>query len=44
MPFSYDNQNQGKAIEPLDIYDHIKASLRTIARLASEDEYEDYNS
>ena len=42
-PFSYEKQNQREAIEPLDTYDHIKASLKTVARPASEDEYEDYN-
>ena len=26
------------------MYNRIKASLKTIARLASEDEYKDYNS
>ncbi len=26
------------------MYDRIKASLKTVARLASEDEYKDYNS
>ena len=44
IPFLYEKQNQGEAIEPLDTYDRIKASLKTIARPASEDEYEDYNS
>ena len=43
-PFSYEKQNQGEATEPLDTYDRIKASLKTVARPASEDEYEDYNS
>jgi hypothetical protein len=43
-PFSYEKQNQGEAAEPLDTYDRIKASLKTVARPASEDEYEDYNS
>ena len=28
----------------MDTYDHIKASLKTVARPASEDEYEDDNS
>ena len=26
------------------MYDRIKASLETVARLASKDEYKDYNS
>ena len=26
------------------MYDRIKASFKTVARLVSEDEYEDYNS
>ena len=43
-PFSYDKQNQGKATEPLDTYDRIKALLKTVARPASKDEYKDYNS
>ena len=43
-PFSYEKQNQGEATELLDTYDRIKASLKTVARPASEDEYEDYNS
>ena len=43
-PFSYKDQNQGEAIEPLDAYDRIKLSLSAIARPASEDEYKDYNS
>ena len=44
IPFSYEKQNKGEAIKPLDTYDRIKASLKTVARPASEDEYEDYNS
>ena len=42
-PFSYENQNQ---VEPqeLDAFDWIALSLRSIARLASKDEYKDYNS
>jgi hypothetical protein len=43
-PFSYENQNQGEAIEPLDAYNQIKLSLSAVARLASKDEYKDYNS
>jgi hypothetical protein len=43
-PFLYKKQNQGEAAEPLDTYNRIKASLKTVARPASEDEYEDYNS
>src|SRR6266536_2066050 len=42
--FSYEKQNKGEATKPLDIYNRIKASLEIVARLASEDEYEDYNS
>ena len=43
IPFSYKTQDQ---VEPqeLDAYDRIALSLRSIARPASEDEYEDYNS
>jgi hypothetical protein len=44
IPFSYEKQNKGEAAKPLDTYDRIKASLETVARPASEDEYEDYNS
>jgi len=40
----YKKQNQGEAAELLDTYDRIKASLKTVARPASKDEYEDYNS
>ena len=43
-PFLYEDQKQGEAIEPLDAYNRIKLSLSVIARPASEDEYEDYNS
>ena len=42
-PFSYENQNQAEPQE-LDAFDRIALSLRSIARPASEDEYEDYNS
>ena len=42
-PFSYKNQNQGEAVELLDAYNRIKLSLSAIARLASKDEYKDYN-
>jgi len=42
-PFSYENQKQ---VEPkeLDAFNRIALSLRSVARPASEDEYEDYNS
>ena len=42
--FSYEKQNQGETAKPLNTYDRIKASLKTVARPASEDEYKDYNS
>jgi hypothetical protein len=42
-PFSYENQNQAEPQE-LDAFDRIALSLRSVARPASEDEYEDYNS
>ena len=38
-PFSYEKQNKGEAIKPLNTYDRIKTSLETVARPASEDEY-----
>ena len=41
--FSYENQNQAE-LQELDTFDRIALSLRSIARLASEDEYKDYNS
>jgi hypothetical protein len=41
-PFSYDNPSQD--IPEMDPFDKIALSLRTVARPASEDEYEDYNS
>ena len=40
-PFSYDNPSQD--LLELDAFDKIALSLRTVARPASEDEYEDYN-
>jgi hypothetical protein len=43
-PFLYKNQNQEEAVELLDAYDRIKLSLSTVAKPASKDEYEDYNS
>ena len=43
-PFLYEKQNKGEATKPLDTYDRIKASLKTVARLASKDKYKDYNS
>ena len=42
-PFSYENQNQEEPRE-LDAFDWIALSLHLVARLASEDEYKDYNS
>jgi hypothetical protein len=39
--FSYDNPKEPKE---LDAFDQIVLSLRSVARPASEDEYEDYNS
>ena len=42
LPFSYDNPS--KELLELDAFDQIALSLRTVARPASEDEYEDYNS
>jgi hypothetical protein len=42
-PFSYENQNQEEP-RVLDAFDRIALSLRSVARPASEDEYEDYNS
>ena len=42
MPFSYDNAF--KELKELDAFDRIALSLRSVARPASEDEYEDYNS
>ena len=42
-PFSYENQNQAELRE-LDAFDRIALSLRSVARPASKDEYEDYNS
>ncbi len=40
--FSYDNLS--KKPKELDTFDQIALSLRSVARPASEDEYEDYNS
>jgi hypothetical protein len=40
--FSYDNPAQKP--KELDAFDLIALSLRSVARPASEDEYEDYNS
>ncbi len=42
--FSYEKQNKKEAIKPLNTYDYIKMSLKTVTKPASEDEYEDYNS
>jgi hypothetical protein len=39
--FSYDNSRE---LRELDAFDRIALSLRSVARPASEDEYEDYNS
>jgi hypothetical protein len=41
-PFSYDNPSQD--LLELDAFNKIALSLRTVARLVSKDEYEDYNS
>jgi hypothetical protein len=41
-PFSYGDPSQ--EVPELDAFDKIALSLRTVARPASEDEYEDYNS
>ena len=41
-PFSYDNPS--RELLELDRFDQIALSLRAVAQLASEDEYEDYNS
>jgi hypothetical protein len=43
IPFSYENQNQAKPRE-LNIFNQIILSFRSITRLTSENEYEDYNS
>jgi hypothetical protein len=40
--FSYDNPS--RELPELDAFDRIALSLRSVARPASEDEYEDYNS
>jgi hypothetical protein len=40
--FSYDNPS--RELPELDTFDRIALSLRLVARPASEDEYEDYNS
>jgi hypothetical protein len=42
VSFSYDNPS--KEIREFDIFDQITLSLQQIARPASEDEYENYNS
>jgi hypothetical protein len=42
MPFSYNNPS--RELPELDRFDQIALSLRAVARPASEDEYEDYNS
>jgi len=42
LTFSYDNPS--KEPKELDTFDQIALSLRLVARPASEDEYEDYNS
>ena len=42
-PFLYENQNQ-EELQELDAFDQIALSLCSVARPASEDEYEDYNS
>ena len=42
VPFSYDNSS--KEVKELDAFDQIALSLQQVARPASEDEYEDYNS
>ena len=42
VPFSYDNPS--REVRELDAFDQIALSLQQVARLASEDEYEDYNS
>jgi hypothetical protein len=44
-PFLFKKQNQEEGpLKPLDTYDRIKATLEAVARPASQDEYEDYNS
>ncbi len=43
ISFSYEKQNKEEIIKSLNIYDRIKASLKIITRLASEDEYKNYN-
>jgi hypothetical protein len=42
-PFSYENQNQAEPRE-LDTFDRIVLSFRSVIKLVSEDEYENYNS
>ena len=41
-PFSYGKQ-PSQELPELDAFDRIALSLRSVARPASEDEYEDYN-
>src|SRR6266536_2820198 len=43
-PFSYEKQNQGETTKPLNTYDRIKTSLKTVARPTNKDEYKNYNS
>ena len=43
-PFSYEKQNKGEVIKPLDMYNRIKASLKIITGPANKNEYENYIS
>jgi len=44
IPFSYSTSLGSSKLLELDKFNRIALSLYTIARPASEDEYEDYNS
>ena len=44
ISFSYEKQNQKETTKPLNTYNRIKTSLKTIIRLVSEDKYKNYNS
>jgi len=44
MPFSYSTSLGSSKLLELDEFNRITLSLHTVARLASKDEYEDYNS
>jgi hypothetical protein len=44
MPFLYSTSSGSSELLELDEFDQIALSLHTVAQLASEDKYEDYNS